>query len=505
MANRVILALKVDEELKLAAHYLSASGFEVARARDGAEALELAVMEPPAILIADLDLPVINGERLFQILRNSPHTSNVPFLFISDSVTGVRGFRAGTDILLLRPVNMNELHSRVRQALTVRRAAFGEQDKFIEGKLSHMPVADILQFLYLNNKEGELRLSCGTAEGSVFLKDGHIYNAVLGAAEKEKALFRMLEWNEGTFEFIPGHLCVQRKIKTSAGSTIMEGMRQLDEFKKDEPRFPKVDARVKAKANASALPKGLQPMIYEIVQLAKNYIRVDELVERSAYPDFEVIRAVSALIARGVLEEVKSADGGSDQLVFLTKEQMISIRERIISRYSDLFNMNCGKIFLISTSAGLASSFIGLCKSLPGFTVNTKSAFPQISLVNPLGDSATLRLHGGMDLLIFSIPSVKNMGPLWRAFSGNITGLILIWDEEGEKDITELAGAKRDILASRRIPVVHVCASKNTPDAALREALGLRPEEAAFGLGPQTPGEAFNALFSMLLKEDYVA
>ncbi|MEK6791034.1 MAG: DUF4388 domain-containing protein [Deltaproteobacteria bacterium] len=512
--NKILLALKNEEESKVFTAYLFSMGYETMTAKDGARALESAIQSGPAIIIVDTDLPVIAGEKLFQILRNNPHTSKIPFLFISDSIVDVKGFRSGADIFLIRPLNMEELHARVRQTLSLKDGlGFGSGE--IEGKLRQMSLADILQFLHLNKKEGVLKITSGDLTGSVFIKDGQICNAVVGNVEKDKALFRLLQWNEGRFEFIPSPIAVTRKIATSTGNVLMEGMRQMDEFKKNEAQFPDKKALLKSRIDASAMPQGLQPIIYEIMELLKTSQRVEDIVEMSTATDYEVYKTIVGMIARGIIEEqkFKPGEGPLEALEFLTHDQAVSIREKILSRFSDSGGAASGKIFLIASSGGLITSFLELCRRIPGFTVTYKSSYIQTSKENPLGPVAVLKLYGGMEINIFAIPTVRGTGPLWKSFSSNLVGMILLWDDEGGKDIKEMVAAKQDILLHRRIAVAHVFADVPADDAGAprqtlnlkyKKAFNLKLDEPIFRMDKEMIFEVFYALFSNLIKEDYV-
>lgn len=499
---KTLIALNDEEEALAFSNYLTGMGFESLTAPDGAHALELAIQEVPAIIVADINLPVIGGPKLLQILRNNPHTSRVPFLFISDSVADIKGFRAGVDIFLTRPLNFEETYARIRHTLAGREST---ASKVIEGRLSHMPLPDLVQFLHLNRKEGELKVTSGGRTGSVLMKDGNICNATLEGAEREKALFRMLQWTDGSFEFTPRRIDAPKKIKGATGNLLMEGMRQYDEFRKRESEFLANDAVLKLKVEMASLPKGLSPIIYEVVGLVRSNTKVSEVVERSQYPDYEVYCTLSSLSAKGVLEEEKGREE-APQDEFLTIDQMISIREKIMGRFADVTGLNYGKILLVSTGSQVMADFLSECRKIQGFSTGPKSANTEIALVNPLGEVGSFRLYGGMDLVLFSVPTVRSMGPLWRAFATSLAGLILLWDGEGSERLSELGGAKRDILSRRRVPVAYACKG-TTDEAACRKALSMKPEEHVFRMeaGKEAAHEVFYSLFGNLIKEDYAA
>jgi len=503
----ILLSFRYDEDIRKLSGYLAGLGFGVSTVRDGARALELAIHEVPSLIITDIDLPVINGEKMFQILRNNPHTSMIPFVFISKGIADIKGFRTGVDIFLVRPINMEELYGRIRHSLLLKGPEAGVSSKEIEGKLSHMSLPDILQFLNLNHKEGELRVTSGESCGRVFVKGGQIYNAMLDAVEKEKALFRLLQWNEGKFEFIPKTVSMTKKINSSTGNLLMEGMRQMDELRKKQEQFPDGNSLIKSRIKRETLPKGLLPVVYEIMDLLKSYSRVEELVEHSSSTDLDVYQTLASMIAKGMLEAHKP-EGLKNRPEFLTQDQMISIREKIMSRFADTSEMNSGDIFLLSTSGEIVNLFIGQCLMIPGFSSVRKTSAPYAS-ADPLGRVVRFRLYGGMDINLFSIPSVRNMGPLWKAFSRDMIGLILLWDDEGGRHIKELAAASREMLSRRRVPVSYIYAGKGAGPEDLvsyKQAFNLRHDEPLFKLHADEGGmifEIFHSLFGNLIKDDY--
>jgi hypothetical protein len=55
-----------------------------------------------------------------------------------------------------------------------------------------------------------------------------------------------------------------------------------------------------------------------------------------------------------------------------------------------------------------------------------RTIFSQLPTGERFGEVARLRLAGGLDIVIFSVPTAKNMGPILKAFSTNLIGLIVL-------------------------------------------------------------------------------
>jgi len=546
--QKILLALRDGEELGIFTGFLAEQGFEVAVATDGATALELAIGTHPALVITDPELPVISGERIFQIIRHNPNTSRIPFLFISDSVSDIKGFHTGVDVFLLRPLNLDEVRARVARTLRSDSLPAPESTD-MEGRLSHISIADILQFMQLNSKEGELLVTSGAIVGKIYVKDGQVYNSVAGGVEKEKALFRLLTLDEGKFEFIPRQISISRKIKGSTGSILMEGMRQLDEYRKNRDKLPDPELAVEQAPGTADLAGDLAKPVYgELMKLTAQYNTVADLIEHCSWPDYETHSALSALLARGVLRRRSHGDGhaasgpviravdSDGELVvagalaqrpvtgghasvaasdaadydaeFLTTDQAISIREKIITRFADTMNLTFARILIAGTGGAAVATFLRSLRRIGGVRINHRAASLDSHSPVPVGEVATYRLYGGMDLVFVSVPSVRHMGPVYTAFSTNLVGVILLFDDAGARELKGLSEARRELSTGLTVPLAHIFlgASPGDDDTSFfKKTLDLRADEPLFTLSGNDRGcarEAVYSIFSKLLKEE---
>ncbi|HWG63025.1 MAG TPA: response regulator [Streptosporangiaceae bacterium] len=116
-----ILIADDEQDLReLVAYRLSRAGYGIVEARDGQEALELALNEPPDMAVLDVMMPRMDGLELTRRLRKDPVTRRVPIILLTASVQEAdirRGLDAGADYYLAKPFNPAELLARVRAAL----------------------------------------------------------------------------------------------------------------------------------------------------------------------------------------------------------------------------------------------------------------------------------------------------------------------------------------------------------------------------------------------------
>ncbi|MEU3650626.1 response regulator [Lentzea sp. NPDC034063] len=107
---------------------LSARGYEVLTAPDGATALRLAADGKPDVVVLDLGLPDMDGTDVIAGLRG---WTSLPIIVLSartDSADKVEALDAGADDYVTKPFGMDELLARLRAAVR-RSAAAGPEDE----------------------------------------------------------------------------------------------------------------------------------------------------------------------------------------------------------------------------------------------------------------------------------------------------------------------------------------------------------------------------------------
>jgi two-component system OmpR family response regulator len=125
-----ILSVEDDDNLAFVIMtMLRLGGFSTTRAKNGREALRLALEdEKPDLIVLDVMLPDLNGFEVCQRLREAGSTTPVIFLTAADSIGDkVRGLMIGGDDYLTKPFSGEELTARVRAKLRRIGKALEEQ------------------------------------------------------------------------------------------------------------------------------------------------------------------------------------------------------------------------------------------------------------------------------------------------------------------------------------------------------------------------------------------
>jgi DNA-binding response OmpR family regulator len=259
--------LVVDDDpwtQRMVSAVLGQSGHLVDLASDGWEALIRAGRCRPDVVITELKLPTTDGWSLAEALRSRTGGDGVRFVFLA-SLRSQRSpgpsFRPGTDHMLWKPFRMEQVEAAVNAALG------GTVDEFkavatapgngemvlptpraptrtetlravLNGSLEEFGLSSVLIVLELERKSGVVMLHGEGGVGRIYLRQGRAIRADIegGAARGGSlAIFEMLGWSHGRFEFQTGEVAGEDEIGASTSFLLLEGARLQDERNQAAP------------------------------------------------------------------------------------------------------------------------------------------------------------------------------------------------------------------------------------------------------------------------------
>ena len=174
----------------------------------------------------------------------------------------------------------------------------------VQGRLEEVPLVDLLQLLSTSKKTGAIVIR-GYRSGRVHLRSGKVVSAVIDSdptLPPKKALYRMVSWTQGGFEFVPqeGDLPpMPSEIVEATEQLVVEAMQQADELSRGG--FPASTAAVGIAMPLSPRLRELSAEELDLLQLVHNYGVVQAVLDRAAGSDLEVSRKIASLIERGYL------------------------------------------------------------------------------------------------------------------------------------------------------------------------------------------------------------
>lgn len=177
---------------------LEDAGFKVVAAKDAPEAYACLENHSVDLVILDLMMPETSGFEILKQIRESDQWHNLPVLILSalDQVEArVNGMQQGADDFLVKPADFGELKARVSRLL------FRNSGAVLEGELSSLSLAQVLQNLTISEKTGTLRITGKGSSAEIFIKEGKILGARTHYLQGTDALYFLLGLSTGRFGF----------------------------------------------------------------------------------------------------------------------------------------------------------------------------------------------------------------------------------------------------------------------------------------------------------------
>ncbi len=119
--SKILIVDDNEDMLDTLEHLFNFYEFEVAKAVNGKEGIEVAELEKPDIIILDALMPVMNGFDACKILKSNPKTKEIPVIFLSANYVEdehrVLGLELGADDYIVKPFNAKELIAKVKSIL----------------------------------------------------------------------------------------------------------------------------------------------------------------------------------------------------------------------------------------------------------------------------------------------------------------------------------------------------------------------------------------------------
>ncbi len=133
--KRALIADDHPENLYFLEVLLKGNGFDtVDSAENGAQALELARLNRPDLIISDILMPVMDGYALCKELKADPNLKDIPFIFYTATFTTAKdealALSLGADRFVIKPQEPDALMEIIRDVLSVPRREAGDDQEW---------------------------------------------------------------------------------------------------------------------------------------------------------------------------------------------------------------------------------------------------------------------------------------------------------------------------------------------------------------------------------------
>ena len=128
MSTRILVVDDELDTLNLLRTILEISGYTPITTLNSVDALALAEVENPDVVLLDIMMPKLDGFTLCKMLRQKTSTQNLPIIFVTAYEAldiEERRIEAGADLVIHKPIDMDVLIEAVKNvpALRARKAA----------------------------------------------------------------------------------------------------------------------------------------------------------------------------------------------------------------------------------------------------------------------------------------------------------------------------------------------------------------------------------------------
>jgi len=207
------------------------------------EALHRASETVPNLLVTDFQMPEMDGGQLVEALRAQPVTSSIPVIVMASrsNIERLKPLYNSVEDFLEKPFFVKDAVvciQRVLDKVALKRMAREAPDEtLVRGSLAQMNVIDLVQSLELGRKTCRLTLARDGETCRMFFTEGQINHAQCGESLGDQAVYKALAWigPAGNFQIDFSASSQEHTTTHSTQGLLMEGLRLLDEAKRDSP------------------------------------------------------------------------------------------------------------------------------------------------------------------------------------------------------------------------------------------------------------------------------
>ncbi|MBN2344663.1 MAG: DUF4388 domain-containing protein [Deltaproteobacteria bacterium] len=303
---------------------------------DGKETVIGRSSDADVVLMEDMvsrrhTLMMVNGDEIRVTDNGSTNGTFVNGEKIT-STTAVKGDRIliGTSIMKLVDASdqtqaVSAVHPTINSAISPRiaqqqaavprpggssmnRTTMHSGARSMSGTIAEVPLPDLIQLFSTSKKTGTLVLNHNFTIAKIHLDKGSIIFASISdmpSLDPLKAMFRILSWDDGDFDLMgPEPHNFPSRIEMPTEHILMEGLRQLDELRRQKSQLPNEDTKVTIPRPLNAKLSLLAQAELDIFQIVFNHreISIRDLINATELSDKEAADVLQKLLTTEYLE-----------------------------------------------------------------------------------------------------------------------------------------------------------------------------------------------------------
>jgi len=120
MTKRILVVEDTEDNRQIMCDLLTAAGFEMVEAEDGAAGVAAAEREKPDLILMDIQLPVMDGYEATRRIKANAELKHIPIIAVTSyALSGdeEKARAAGCDGYVTKPFSPRQLLAKVREHL----------------------------------------------------------------------------------------------------------------------------------------------------------------------------------------------------------------------------------------------------------------------------------------------------------------------------------------------------------------------------------------------------
>ena len=318
MSKQTLLLVDGDaRSLRVLEVSLRKAGFSVTTAENVRDAMEKLSVRAPELIISEIRFDDGDGFDLRRKVRAHEEWQDIPFVFLTTETAieyKIKGLELGVDDYLTKPIYIKEIVARIAILLQKKQRSRIEERKDVRtrfvGRLSDMPVVDVIQTIEVSRKSGVIQfVGERDQQAAIYFRDGKVIDAEAGALQGEDAVYRLLTWSDGDFEVMFRTVRRREIVTVSSQGLLMEGMRRLDEWTLLLEQLPSLRATFEVDTDELVARLGDIPdSNNQILRLIDGKRSLIEIIDACDIGDLECLQVIARLYFEGLLVDVSATD-----------------------------------------------------------------------------------------------------------------------------------------------------------------------------------------------------
>lgn len=178
----------------------------------------------------------------------------------------------------------------------------GRVAEVFSGSVRLFGLSDILGLLTSRTKTGLLSLERGTGKGEIYVEEGSIVHAKCKNEIGEEAVFNMLAWRDGMFNFVPDVTTENKTIRRDTASLLEEGAKRLEEWEQIKEIVPSEDMVFRLSSSRAPDEITIRYDDWSVLSQVDGNKTVGEISNDLKIGEYDTARIVYKLFVTGLIE-----------------------------------------------------------------------------------------------------------------------------------------------------------------------------------------------------------